>query len=306
MSDEEDYSSEDDVDYVPSDGEAVSEEEGSGDEEDLSALVQDAAQDKTDGKRRRKTGSIIQRPRKRLGGIKLEGEQVDIIQVDEGNKELAVAIIQEHEAKKEEQEKKRADDLWSSFLSDVKVPPKKSSSPNSLTSVTSPTKTVPDSLVQSQKVSGAQNSEQKGKITVTKMFDFAGEQVKVTKEVDVSSKEGQAELKKQKTTDSVIGSVNTGTSEATKSVLSVGVKRPASSGGLGSILSKIGKKDKISTLEKSKLDWNKFKKEEGIEDEVNLHNKGKQSFLERQAFLNRTDLRQYEIEKSLRLGTSKR
>ena len=45
------------------DGEAVSEEEGSGDEEDLTALTQDAAQDKTEGKRRRKTDSIPPKPK---------------------------------------------------------------------------------------------------------------------------------------------------------------------------------------------------------------------------------------------------
>ena len=38
--------------------------------------------------------------------------------------------------------------------------------------------------------------------------------------------------------------------------------------GIGSVLSQLGKKQKISTLEKSKLDWDRFKKEENIEDSV--------------------------------------
>ncbi len=96
--------------------------------------------------------------------------------------------------------------------------------------------------------------------------------------------------------------------------------------------------------EKSKLDWDKFKKKEGIEEELQTHNKGKDGYvyilgveclchvtwqrkvrcrkicsflpnylelsfsftryIERQAFLNRTDVRQFEIERDIRLGMS--
>lgn len=72
------------------------------------------------------------------------------------------------------------------------------------------------------------------------------------------------------------------------------------SGGLGSVLSQIGKKQKLSTLEKSKLDWNRFKKDENIEDELKSHNMGKNGYLDRQDFLQRTDLRQFEMEKDAR------
>ncbi|XP_046552756.1 E3 SUMO-protein ligase ZBED1-like isoform X3 [Haliotis rubra] len=58
--------------------------------------------------------------------------------------------------------------------------------------------------------------------------------------------------------------------------------------------------------EKSKMDWNTFKKDKGIEDDLQIHNRGKESYLERMAFLNRADVRQFEIEKSLRLSKSKR
>ncbi|XP_013928198.1 PREDICTED: craniofacial development protein 1, partial [Thamnophis sirtalis] len=51
------------------------------------------------------------------------------------------------------------------------------------------------------------------------------------------------------------------------------VKRPS---GINSLLGKIGsKKQKMSTLEKSKLDWETFKEEEGIGDELAIHNRGK-------------------------------
>lgn len=53
------------------------------------------------------------------------------------------------------------------------------------------------------------------------------------------------------------------------------VKKSGSLKGIGSVLDQLGKKKKISTLEKSKLDWDRFKKEEDIEEELQTHNKGK-------------------------------
>lgn len=46
-------------------------------------------------------------------------------------------------------------------------------------------------------------------------------------------------------------------------------------GGLTSILSQIGKKDKLTVLEKSKQDWDGYKKKEGITEELVSYNKGK-------------------------------
>jgi hypothetical protein len=45
--------------------------------------------------------------------------------------------------------------------------------------------------------------------------------------------------------------------------------------GLSSVLGKLGKKSKLGTLEKSKLDWDRYKRDEGIEEELKKHNKGK-------------------------------
>lgn len=51
------------------------------------------------------------------------------------------------------------------------------------------------------------------------------------------------------------------------------VKRPA---GMSNVLSRIGgKKQKMSTLEKSKMDWDAFKSEEGITEELAIHNRGR-------------------------------
>ena len=46
---------------------------------------------------------------------------------------------------------------------------------------------------------------------------------------------------------------------------------------MSSLLGKIGaKKQKMNTLEKSKLDWESFKEEEGIGEELAIHNRGKE------------------------------
>ena len=50
-------------------------------------------------------------------------------------------------------------------------------------------------------------------------------------------------------------------------------KRP---GGLGSIMGVIsGKKPKMGCLDKSKMDWNKFVEDEGIKEDLQSHNRGK-------------------------------
>ncbi len=49
---------------------------------------------------------------------------------------------------------------------------------------------------------------------------------------------------------------------------------------MGSILNRFGaKKQKMSTLEKSKMDWDAFKTEEGISDELAIHNRGKEGYV---------------------------
>lgn len=303
MSDEEDYDSSEDEDYVPSDGEAVSEEENSGEEENLDALKEDGEPVST-GKRKRKPVKQKQTmSRKRVGGIKLDNETV--VEEDNTNKELAEQIKLEQEEKKKEQEKKRADDLWSSFMSDVgKRPEKKPVASTGLGTLSSSIgKTTPNkgaatetkTVVEATKPSPA--TSQKSTITVTKVYDFAGESVKVTKEIDVNSKEGKAELKKQNCQED-----EPQADEKPVKTTPLGIKRPG--GGLGGVLEKINKKPKLGTLEKSKLDWEDFKEKEGIDEELKIHNRGKQSYIERMNFLSRTDQRQFELEKSLRLGTS--
>lgn len=81
--------------------------------------------------------------RKRKGGIKLEGEEVNKEETEEeikARKELEEKIRLEQHQRKAEQEKKKADDLWSSFMADVGHKPKPKASLN-VTSNTSSTVT---------------------------------------------------------------------------------------------------------------------------------------------------------------------
>lgn len=134
------------------------------------------------------------------------------------------------------------------------------------------------------------------KVKITKVFEFAGEEVKVEKEVSVDSAEARLSLS---AAENSATKPPESASPATRERGRGGIKR-VGLGGISSVLGQIGKKAKISTLEKSKLDWDNFKKQENIEEELNTHNRGKDGYLERQDFLQRSDLRQFEIEKQLR------
>lgn len=175
----------------------------------------------------------------------------------------------------EEEEKKRADALWADFLSDT--PKTSTQNGNSakksatVTSASTSTKTLSPPKSKSQE-------KEPEKIEVTEIFDFAGEEVRITKEIDKTQTD-------EKTTTSKIPPKGP-------------TKRPG--GGLNSILGQINKKNKITVLEKTKLDWDHFKKAEGLNEELQTFNKGKDGFLEKQDFLQRTDVRQFEIEKNLR------
>ena len=130
-------------------------------------------------------------------------------------------------------------------------------------------------------------------ITITKTYDFAGENIEITKEVDKDSKEGKHFLKQNSSVESE--------SSVKKDSLN---KRSAS--GLSSIMGVIsGKKQKLGCLDKSKMDWNKFVAQEGIKEELETHNKGKDGYVEKQMFLERADYRRFEIEKEAREKTRK-
>lgn len=154
----------------------------------------------------------------------------------------------------EEEEKKKSDDLWANFLGETK-----SRSP-------SPKRDIPN-----KKPPPPQPESEKKKIIVSESYDFAGEEITVTKEIEVDVKKSDSKDIK-KLNEQPSSSLAKGLQQAAKFS---GKSSATNTGGLGSLLGRLGKKQKISTLEKSKLDWDNFKSVEGIEEEIQTHNKGK-------------------------------
>lgn len=287
--DSEDFStSEEDEDYVPSGGEYS--------EDDVNELVKEDEVDgeeetqKTKGKKR-KAQSVPARKRKQ-SSLLLEDEEEDGKEDSGGSSSEEEDEEQEGGSASENARKKKEDELWASFLNDVGP---KSRAP-------APQAKEPEETSSSMLLTKAEDLEKRketDKVKITKVFDFAGEEVRVTKEVDATSKEAKSFLKqseKEKPQANV--------PPAAQSLpAGSGVKR---SSGMSSILGKIGaKKQKMSTLEKSKLDWESFKEEEGIGEELAIHNRGKEGYIERKAFLERVDHRQFEIEREIRLSKMK-
>ncbi|XP_076205527.1 craniofacial development protein 1 [Aptenodytes patagonicus] len=286
MSGSEEYSSAEDEDYVPSGAEYS--------EDDVSELVREEAADSPRPPRGRRSPRRPGSRKRKKGGLLLEPDEKEEeeAQQNEEEEEEEVDNVEQVERNREEEEKKKEDALWASFLSDVGQKPKAGAT----TQVTQAKKAEEEKSGNKlqEKPKESEKPKDSGKVTITKVFDFAGEEVRVTKEVDSTSKEAKSFLKQQEKRQSA----------APASLPTVsGVKRPS---GMSSLLGKIGsKKQKMSTLEKSKLDWENFKEEEGIVEELAIHNRGKDGYIERKAFLERVDHRQFEIERDIRLSRMK-
>lgn len=280
-------SDENDDDYVPSEEES---DDAVGSEDKLAKTNR---KQKIKGKRKRNQAKSKRTSRKRKVGVWLEEEEekeIDFSESDGGDddddddddKTAETPDTNESTEKPQEDEKKKADSLWADFLKDVDPPPK--------------SKNMPTSKPQTQMKDPPVNPVSSKKTTITQVFDFAGESVSVMKEVDADSEEAKqhADNKDGEKTKEEDDKANSG-----------GLKR---AGSVGNVLGQLmGKKAKLSTLEKSRLDWETFKKAEKIDEELRLHNKGKDGYLEKQAFLQRVDVRQFELEKDIRaINRSKR
>ncbi|KAM9808088.1 craniofacial development protein 1 [Neosynchiropus ocellatus] len=286
------YSSNEDADYVPSDDNLSEDDLNDCEKEEPLNEDDEVPHPGNSSKKKSKKKDISARKRKK--GILV----VDKEEKTDAGKAVEVKPPQEEEetpaAQKEDddekRQKKKSDDLWASFLSDVGTRPKPSSDASQPTNTpktdASPSPSTP--------LSSAKTQAEAEKVVITKVFDFAGEQVKVEKEVAADSREAKSFLKSQSTSQEEKQPAPSGPS----------AKRPT---GMSSILGQIGgKKPKMSTLEKSKMDWDAFKSEEGIGEELAIHNRGREGYVERKNFLERVDHRQFELEKSVRLSNMKR
>ncbi|KAB0384018.1 hypothetical protein FD755_005935, partial [Muntiacus reevesi] len=167
-------------------------------EDDINELVKE---DEVDGEEetqktkgtKRKAESVLARKRKQ-GGLSLEEEGEEDANEESGgssSEEEDAATGQEKGIESEDARKKKEDELWASFLNDVgpksKVPPSTHVKTGEETEETSSSH-----LVKAEKLEKPQETE---KVKITKVFDFAGEEVRVIKEVDATSKEAKSFFK---------------------------------------------------------------------------------------------------------------
>ncbi|XP_036400159.1 craniofacial development protein 1 [Megalops cyprinoides] len=311
--DSENYSSDEDADYVPSE-DNLSEDDMNECEKEEGLDAEDAGAERSEEvkKKRKKSREDIGVRKRKKGGLKLEEEEEggDNHREEEGQEKEQGVEEDEGPAPRsqEDREKKKSDDLWASFLSDVGPRPKPSAPVPAACSPQQSREGEKASVTHSGPLQTEPKPKEPSKITITKVFDFAGEEVRVTKEVEADSKEAKSFLKmkeKEKEEEEDEEEKVLHSKPATPSLApGPSAKRPV---GLGSVLNRIsGKKQKMSTLEKSRLDWDAFKTEEGITDELATHNRGKEGYIERKNFLERVDHRQFELEKNLRLSNMKR
>lgn len=153
----------------------------------------------------------------------------------------------------EVEKKKKDDDLWADFMKDTGFVSKNNSNSNSNCN----TNKSNGNICSKNNMVNEKTTTQKHieKIKVKQIFEFAGEEVEVEKEVPSNSLEA-----------TFLHNSSNGAKRG---------KRAAGLSGIGNIISQLTKKPKISTLEKTKLDWDRFKKEENLEEELRTHNKGK-------------------------------
>ncbi|CAF0933163.1 unnamed protein product [Didymodactylos carnosus] len=168
-------------------------------------------------------------------------------------------------------DKSKADLLWENF--------KPSSTLPSITCISSKTTTTI-----SQTVSDTIIPEK-----ATKIYEFAGETI-IIPSIPTSS---------SSSTTSFVPTTITSTSS--KPITTTTLERSCGGSiGANALLDQLGinKKQKLSTLEKTRLDWNQHKSNESLTDELNIHRRGKDSYVEKVAFLQRADTLEYEHQRS--------
>ncbi|XP_042891939.1 craniofacial development protein 1-like [Penaeus japonicus] len=298
MLQDEDYDSDtSDEDFVPQGVES--------DDEPISGGEEDEEEDEGDEDGEGKSAAKDKKKKKK--GKKKKGKKQNPLLAHVGEKEDETEEKDtEQDAVKEEKDKKKEDNLWADFLADVEdkpsPPPKpkasswaallgKKSSSNANSTSANPVATTVKKEEPKKDLKKESQDNKPSTVKITKVFEFAGEEVRIEKEVDANSAEAKAAILTPESSASV--------DKKSSAVAGVGgMKRPA---GLSNIIGLLdNKKQKLTTLEKTKLDWNNFKAEEGIDEELESHKKSKHGYLDKQAFLERADVRQFEIERAMR------
>lgn len=145
------------------------------------------------------------------------------------------------------------------------------------------------------------------KIKITRTYEFAGKLTKEEKWVDRNSEEAKAHLNSTTIKD-IKSQPNASTTplkpqESSHSSSNTNLRRKRKRASLLDAVISNSSKTKLSTLEKSRLDWATYVDKNKISDELKYKNKG--GFLEKQDFLNRVDSRRDNIYKEAKSKSSK-
>jgi Bucentaur or craniofacial development len=157
----------------------------------------------------------------------------------------ASAVVEKSDTEEKldpEEVKRREDAIWAEFLGGSEEPAelKKETATSSKPALSA---TKPTS-------SNVNIPTRKPPADISEIFEFAGENVEIPAKTSVPQ-----------TTD-----------ESKPAPKFAGVKR---TGGLSAALNQLTKKNKLSVLEKTKIDWDGFKSNEGIGEELQTHNRGR-------------------------------
>ncbi|KAI6182752.1 Bucentaur [Aphelenchoides bicaudatus] len=99
-------------------------------------------------------------------------------------------------------------------------------------------------------------------------------------------------------------STTTTVSSSKSNTTAAGTKRkfepPKKGSGFQSAISQLKKSKKTSVLEKSQKDWNKFVEEKSMKEELESHDKSKDSYLDQQDFIAKADYNKFVKERESR------
>ncbi|CAM8954418.1 unnamed protein product [Rhodiola kirilowii] len=80
----------------------------------------------------------------------------------------------------------------------------------------------------------------------------------------------------------------------------------ATKGSYSAVDEQIKKKQKLSVLDKTKMDWGEYKENTGVEEELDAYKKSSNQYLDKVSFLQRADYREFERERDARLSQQSR
>lgn len=262
-SDEEEYDEEEDNDFVLDDSVKHKEEES-----DYSETEEDVINNRKYAKLESETGGLIKTRNQRANEVLEETRRSTVNKSQSETSKSAINSIWEELNNK-------GSKSVTSTKPDSKV------SENESTTNGSP-------LVTSKNEKGL-NELKDQKIKIKRTYEFAGETITEEKLVDINSQEAKAHLNSTKI---ISGDLSEDVNKNNKSLPS-NLRRKRKRASLLDAVITNSSKAKLSTLEKSRLDWASYVDKNKINDELKYKNKD--GYLEKQDFLNRVDSKQDQI-----------